>query len=231
MIRVFVGFDRRETVAYHTLCHSILDKASEPVSFTPVKYSHIKGIYHRPWHPKQSTSFSITRFLVPWLSGYQGYSIFMDCDMLCRGDIAELWALRDSSKAVQVVKHDYTPATSVKFLGHEQTAYTKKNWSSVMILNNAKCRNLTPEYVNNAGGLDLHQFKWCEESDVGALPMAWNHLVGELPHDPGAKLVHYTLGGPYFGYESEFYREWHEARADMVYSARVVAPLTRASKR
>ena len=40
--------------------------------------------------PCQSTEFTYTRFLVPYLCGYQGKAIFIDCDMLCLGDIAEL---------------------------------------------------------------------------------------------------------------------------------------------
>ncbi len=231
MINIFIGFDRRETVAYHTLCQSILERASEPVAFTPVKYSHVKGVYTRGWHPKQSTSFSVTRFLVPWMSGYSGWSIFMDCDILCRADIADLWRLRDPSKAVQVVQHDYKPATAIKFLGHVQTDYGRKNWSSVMLFNNHRCRVLTPTYVNSATGLELHQFRWCEDAEIGALPRQWNHLVGEFDHDPDAKLVHYTLGGPYFCDQVEFFKEWHQAKDNVNHAARWVAPLTERSKR
>ena len=119
--------------------------------------------------------------------------------MLARADIAELWALRDDRFTVMCVKHDYVPKTDQKFLGQTQTKYEKKNWSSVMLFNNAKCRALTPDYVNTATGLQLHQFKWLDgEEHIGELPVVWNHLVNEYEYRTDAKIVHFTDGGPYF---------------------------------
>ena len=31
-----------------------------------------------------------------------------------------------------------------------------------MLMNCRKCTTLTPDYVNKASGLELHQFKWLE---------------------------------------------------------------------
>jgi hypothetical protein len=212
VIRIFIGFDARETVAYHVLCQSILARATTPVSFTPIVLDHLKDIFTRPRDPLQSTDFSFSRFLVPYLSGYEGWSIFMDCDMLALDDIAKLWALRDDRYTVMCVQHDYTPKETTKFLGEKQTAYNKKNWSSVMLFNNAKCRTLSPDYVSSATGLQLHQFKWLDDdSQIGSLPNEWNALVGYdfMPEAPS--LVHYTLGGPYFeGYaDCAMSGEWH----------------------
>jgi hypothetical protein len=199
MIRIFIGFDERETVAWHVLTHSILARASQPVSFTPLALHNLKGIFTRPREALQSTDFSFSRFLTPYLSGYEGWSLFMDCDMLVRRDIAELWALRDDRYAVMCVKHDHQPKETVKFLDQPQTPYGKKNWSSVMLFNNAKCKALTPEVVNSATGLQLHQFKWLGDDElIGALPATWNHLVGYNEPLGDAANVHYTLGGPYF---------------------------------
>lgn len=161
--------------------------------------SQLQGLLTRPRHPLQSTDFSFSRFLVPCLSGYRGWSIFMDCDMLMRDDIAELWALRDERFAVQVVKHDHRPSEKTKFLGEKQTTYDRKNWSSVMLFNNAKCTRLTPDYVNSASGLDLHQFKWLEDERwIGDLPPRWNHLVDYDRPSHAVSLAHFTRGGPYF---------------------------------
>jgi len=143
----------------------------------------------------------------------------MDCDMLMRDDIATLWRLRDERYAVMVVKHDHVPRETVKFLGEPQSKYEKKNWSSVMLFNNARCRTLTPDYVNTASGLDLHQFKWLGNDDlIGALPDSWNHLVGYNAPRADAALVHYTLGGPYFSeYAScEYSAEWRAERDAML---------------
>ena len=144
----------------------------------------------------------------------------MDSDVLVRCDIAELGKmcnLANAYKAVYVVKHNYDPKDSVKFLGEKQTKYEKKNWSSVMLFNNGRCRNLTTGYVNTAPGLDLHQFKWTSDGQVGELDKNWNHLVGEYPPNPEAKIVHFTRGGPWFrDYEDcEFSKEWFEEYESM----------------
>lgn len=219
MIRVFIGYDPRETVAYSVLSHSIHRHASVPVSITPLMLSQLHGVYCRARDPLQSTDFSFSRFLVPHLCGFEGWAIFMDCDMLMRDDIAKLWALRDDRFAVQVVQHDHIPRETVKFLAQPQTAYPKKNWSSVMLLNNRKCTALTPGHVNRESGLHLHRFEWLqEESTVGALPKRWNHLVGYEPPNPEAAVAHFTLGGPYFDdyADCEFASEWRAIRDEML---------------
>jgi hypothetical protein len=226
VIRVFIGFDPREAVAFSVLAYSIHVRASAPVAIAPLMLSQLGGLLRRERHPLQSTDFAFSRFLTPHLSDYAGWSIFMDCDMLMLDDIAKLWALRDDRYAVQVVKHDHQPRETVKFLGQAQTPYPKKNWSSVMLFNNARCTALTPEYVNAATGLELHQFKWlADESLIGALPRRWNHLVGYYQPTRDASLVHYTLGGPYFeAYrDCEFAAEWRTELQVMLHAERRVA--------
>jgi hypothetical protein len=219
LIPVFIGYDDREVVAYNVLAYSIQRRATQPVAIAPIMLTQLGGIYSRERHPLQSTDFSFSRFLTPFLSGYVGWSIFMDCDMLMIDDIAGLWALRDDRYAAMVVKHHHVPKETTKFLGEPQSKYEKKNWSSVMLFNNAKCRALTPEYVNRATGLELHQFKWLEsEALIGALPHRWNHLVGYDAPSPDASLVHYTLGGPYFSdyRDCEYADAWFEERDAML---------------
>lgn len=199
MIPVYIGYDSRENVGYHVLVNSILSRSSEPVSFIPIALSHLRGIFTRQPDPKQTTEFSFSRFLVPHLSNYQGWSLFCDCDMVFLEDIQKLWALKDDRYAIMVAKHDYTPSSHMKMFNQQQTVYPKKNWSSVVLFNNEKCRTLTPDYVNSATGLELHQFRWLEsEALVGDIPITWNFLVGEyeVPSRP-PEALHYTLGGPY----------------------------------
>lgn len=221
MINVFIGYDPRETVAFSVLAHSIHARASQPVSITPLMLSQLNGIYTRERHSLQSTDFSFSRFLTPYLSGYSGWSIFMDCDMLVLDDIARLWAVRDERYAVQVVKHNHVPKEDIKFLGAKQTKYEKKNWSSVMLFNNARCHALTPEYVNTATGLELHQFKWLGNDDlIGEIPHRWNHLVGYDAPSKEVSLVHYTIGGPYFEeYKNcEHAEDWRGELGRMLYA-------------
>ena len=219
MLKIFIGYDPNEVAAYHVLAHSIIRHSSIPVSITPLKLDQLPMTRKRD--PKQSTEFAFSRFLVPWLSGFKGWSLFLDCDMLCRGDIADLFAQMNDRMAVQVVKHDYTPKTDTKFLDQKQTRYEKKNWSSVMLFNNARCKELTVDYVNKASGLELHQFQWLwRQNLIGTLTNDWNHLVGEYDPNPNAQMAHFTLGGPYFtGYEHcEYALEWFEELEMATYS-------------
>ena len=208
LLRVFIGWDSKEPVAFAVAVSSLLRHASRPVSVTAVCQPALRaaGLYTRERKPNESTEFSLTRFLVPYLSDFQGFSLFMDCDVLVQADIFEvlLHPLADPGKAVYVAQHDYLPKDAIKFDGHEQTRYPKKNWSSVMLFDNAQCTALTPPYVNHATGLELHRFTWLPGDEaIGALPLSWNHLVGEYEPNPGAQILHYTNGTPCFeGYQA-----------------------------
>jgi hypothetical protein len=220
VLNVFIGYDPVESLAFYTLSHSILRRSSIPVSIAPVARNQLKGVYTRKRGPTESTDFSLTRFLVPWLSGFAGWSVYMDCDMLCRVDISQLAAAMAAQpdKGLLVCKHDYVPTTSRKFLDRVQTKYPRKNWSSLMAFNNERCRALTPEYVNSAAPSDLHRFAWLDDALIGELPLEWNWLVGEYRHNANAKIVHFTLGGPYFDeyrdcdYAEEWFAEYESMR-------------------
>jgi hypothetical protein len=218
VIKVFIGYDAKESIAYHVLSHSLLSRSSVPISITPIVKSQLANVYRRPRLNLESTDFSLTRFLVPMLSNYQGWSLYMDCDMLCRTDIAELAkqaGMINWDKAVMVVKHDHKPKELSKFNGNTQTTYEKKNWSSLMLFNNERCQALTPQYIDTATGLELHQFKWLgDDSMIGTLKPEWNHLVGYDQYSIGAKIVHFTEGIPAYSqykdcdYSEEWFREY-----------------------
>jgi lipopolysaccharide biosynthesis glycosyltransferase len=148
-----------------------------------------------------TNAFIYSRYLVPYLNGYNGWAIFCDGDMAVTKDILNLWKLRDESKAVMVVKHDYQTKFSRKYIGspmeNDNLDYQRKNWSSVMLINcgHPSNRFLTPQVVQESGGAFLHRFKWLTDDEIGELPAEWNHLVGE--YEPGpANLYHWTLGCP-----------------------------------
>jgi lipopolysaccharide biosynthesis glycosyltransferase len=198
LIRIFVGFDQREAVAYHVCCQSIIESASQPVAFTPLALNNLSGYQER--HRDGSNAFIYSRFLVPYLCDFNGWAIFLDGDMAVAEDVATLWALRDPWKAALVVKHDYRTKHAVKYLGAPNEDYPRKNWSSVILWNCGHYlnRKLTPEFVAQAGGAELHRFSWIPDERLGALPRAWNHLVLEYPDRPDAALYHYTIGTPCF---------------------------------
>ena len=224
-VRVFVGYDPHEAVAFHVLCHSIQNRASVPVSITPLMLSQLEGLMWRERDELQSTDFSFSRFLVPYLCGFAGWALFMDCDMLVLDDVSALWALRDDRYAVQVVQHDHRPEETTKFLGETQTCYEKKNWSSVMLLNCARCTALTLDHVNTATGLELHRFRWLEDDDlIGELPHRWNYLVDYDRPQPIEQLsnLHFTNGGPWFEESANcgYADVWFEERDRMLFAGR-----------
>lgn len=220
MIRVFVGYDFIEAEAFHVFSQSLLERSSVPVSITAIQRRQLP--LTRPRHHLQSNDFAFSRWFVPWLCDYHGWALFADCDFLCRWDIADLLQYRDDTKDVLVCQHQWQGEDTKKFLGNTQTAYERKCWSSLMLFNNERCRQLSPAYIDQAPGLDLHQFKWTQ--NIGSLPVEWNHLVDVYPYDPGAKMVHFTKGGPWLRdyRECDYADEWHTQRWKTVYSKDVV---------
>jgi len=213
MIRLLVGFDQREAVAYHTFCQSVLEKSSEPVSFCPLVLNSLSANY-KETHNDGSNSFIYSRFLVPYLCGFQGWAIFADGDMICRDDIAKLWNLRDENKALQCIKHDYKTKEHNKYLGNKNLDYPRKNWSSLVLWNcsHPKHRILNPEFVMQQTGAFLHRFTWLEDHEIGELPKEWNWLTTEYEDNYEAKLLHFTLGTPCFKdyWNSEMADVWHK---------------------
>jgi lipopolysaccharide biosynthesis glycosyltransferase len=198
VIRIVVGYDKRESVAYHVFTQSALEKSSAPVSFIPLSVNTLK--IYKETHADGSNEFIYSRFLTPFLMDFSGWAIFADGDMVCNSDIAELWALRDENKAVQVVKHNYKTKKSVKYLGNKNEDYPRKNWSSLILWNCGHPDNkiLTPEFIQDKPGSFLHRFSWLDDSNIGELPLEWNWLAIEYPDNPNANIVHYTLGTPCF---------------------------------
>jgi hypothetical protein len=187
-LRVFIGVDERQPLAYTVAAHSVQFNASKPVAVTPLIQSQL------PVKRRGLTSFTFTRYLVPWLCGFEGHALFMDADTLCMGDVAALpW---DAPNAVSVVKHEEAALHPGFQLAFERT--------SVMLFNCAQCKALTPEYIETGRP---HTLEWA--SSIGQLPPAWNHLVGyDTPSD--AHLAHFTMGIPCFPETSgdEYAQPW-----------------------
>jgi lipopolysaccharide biosynthesis glycosyltransferase len=198
MINIFVGYDTKETVAYHVCSNSIVRQATQPVSIVPLALNLLND--YTETHTDTSNEFVYSRFLVPHLMNYNGWAIFIDGDMILQDDITNLWNLRDDSKAVMVVKHDYKTKQSVKYLNAKNEDYPCKNWSSVILWNcsHSAHKKLSPEVVQHSTGSYLHRFSWLTDNDIGELPIEWNWLADEYGDNADAKLIHYTLGTPCF---------------------------------
>jgi lipopolysaccharide biosynthesis glycosyltransferase len=225
--RIFLGWDAREATAYAVAARSIRARASQPVDIQPISMGPLRdnGWYHRPTEIRDgrlfdvlsdsfmSTEHAIARFFVPQLCEFRGWALFADCDILCRADIADLFALADTRYAVQCVHHHYDKPTELqKMDGQLQVGYPKKLWSSVMLWNcdHPAHRALTLNHLNTWPGRDLHGFRWLWEEQIGSLPPDWNYCVYVSPRIADPSIVHFTLGTPDMrGYEdSEFADEW-----------------------
>lgn len=220
MIPIFIGFDPREAIAYHVCANSIIRHASQPVAFIPLALNNLHD--YTEIHTDGSNQFIYSRFLLPHLMDYHGWAIFMDGDMLIRADVAELWSLRDESKAVMCVHHNYKTRAADKYLGAKNVDYPRKNWSSVVLWNCAHPANkiVTPAFVEQSTGAQLHRFTWLSDNLIGELPKAWNWLPDEFGANADAKLLHWTLGTPCFHEYAiaPMAEEWHRERMLVDYS-------------
>ncbi len=213
--KVYMGFDSREELAYDVARLSILKRSDhKEVRVIPLELKRLSSILTRPienregklWCPisdaPMATEFAISRFCVPFLE-HKGWVLFVDCDIILRGDIRELFSQANDDYAVMVVKHQQPDTGAVKMDGQVQTYYERKNWSSVVLWNCSHPSNkkLTAEFLNNWPGRDLHAFRWLEDKEIGDLSPEWNYLVGthgpEARPDENQKLLHFTLGGPW----------------------------------
>lgn len=221
-VKIFIGYDKREKIAYDVCKFSIEKHSSIPTEIVPLKQDYLRstGLFYRDIDPLSSTEFTFTRFLIPELMSYSGMAIFCDCDFLFTQDIKNLVDQFNSDKALQVVKHNYTPTNIYKMDGSKQTVYDRKNWSSLVLWNcgHEANKKLTSKLVNTESGLFLHQFKWLSDNDIGEIDRRWNHLVGvnsstELPYG-----IHYTNGGPWFDNykDCEYHDVWIRYYNEMI---------------
>jgi hypothetical protein len=228
---VWIGYDSREAAAFAVARHSVrrFDRYM-PIHGVVLSQLRINDLYWRPTERRvnsegraqlwdvisgawMATEHSLTRFLVPHLA-QTGWALFVDGDVLVTRDIGELFALCDPGKAVMCVQHAHEPAEQVKMDGQVQTRYPRKNWSSVMAFNcgHPANRALTVPLINELPGRDLQRFCWLDDSEIGALPAEWNHLVGVTPRAADAPLpalIHFTSGLPDMpGYENQEYADY-----------------------
>ncbi|KAG1354057.1 protein CDI [Cocos nucifera] len=206
--KIFIGYDPREEAAFDVCRHSLLKRSSVPLEIHPIKQSELRaaGLFWRERGPTESTEFSFTRFLTPYLAGFQGWAMFVDCDFLYLADIKELISLIDDKYAIMCVHHEYAPKETTKMDGAVQTVYPRKNWSSMVLYDCGHPKNraaLTPEAVSTQTGAFLHRFAWLDDAEIGEIPFVWNFLVGHNKVDPDnpatfPRAIHYTMGGPWF---------------------------------
>jgi hypothetical protein len=228
-LRIYLGWDPKDAVAYDVAVSSIRRFWPE-ADIQPIRLDLLRacGLYTREMKTKWvgqrsvmwdtisdapcSTEFAISRFAVPLLQ-HEGYALFVDADVVFNCDPRELLQFADPDFAVSVVQHkNYVPVELHKMDGQVQTAYDRKNWSSVILYNcdHPANRAFTLKMLNTLPGRDLHRFCWLRDSEIGSLPAAYNWLVGVQPQPTEYKIAHFTLGGPWF-------KKWPGAEHDEIW--------------
>lgn len=202
-LRLFIGFDSRQPIAYTVAAFSAFLNCSRPLAITPLRL---------PTLPKGTrrglTEFTFSRYLVPWLCDYRGHALFIDSDTLVLGDLAQLpWGFRGP----------------VAWVPHERSAINGRNLRferpSVMLFDcsHPHCQMLTPEYVEKG---NPESQEWAD--GYLSLDPAWNHLVGYDPPRQDAKIVHFTQGIPCF--EETYQDEWAEIWGQYAQEAQSTVP-------
>ena len=218
VLRCFIGYDEGERIAYHSCVESLIQHSTEPLSITPLSLGNLTGYWEK--HTDGSNAFTYSRFLVPYLCGWNGWALYLDGDMILKDNVVKLFELRNEYMAAMVVKHDYKTQHPIKYRGAPNQDYPCKNWSSVILWNCGSWVNrcLTPERISMEKGAFLHRFMWVAHNKVGSLPLEWNWLVGEYEKNDQAKLLHYTLGIPVFkGYEDcDHAEDWNKVSKEVV---------------
>lgn len=223
-MKIFIGYDTREDIAYEVCKHSIITRQPQAKIYPVVQDQLIDlGLYSRGIDKLASTQFTYTRFLVPKLCDYKGWALFIDCDTILKEDIKYLFDYVNDKYAIMCVKHDYKPKSNIKMDGQIQTTYPRKNWSSVMLINCEHDSNkiLTPNLISdeNITGAYLHRFSWLHDNEIGELPVEWNWLVSHYkqPEDGIPKLIHYTEGGPWFHdyTDCEYSEDWKQELSNL----------------
>jgi hypothetical protein len=235
---IWIGWDPREASAFAVARHTVRHHLTQPIPVFGLVLADLvaQGVYTRPTTTKVnaegrvemvdvisirddydgriSTQHANARFLVPHLAR-TGWALFMDGDMLVRGNLGRLFEKLDPSKAVYCVQHRYDAKPGIKMDGQVQTAYARKNWTSFIAFNCDHPANqaLALEVINTLPGRDLHRLCWLDDSLIGALDPEWNWLVGESAPMRDPKVVHFTNGVPDMpGYENvAFADEWRAA--------------------
>jgi len=214
--KIYIGYDSRHPIA-SKVCEYSLRKHSKDLDIELLKLSDLEQLYWREYKD-QSTEFTYTRFLVPYLQDYNGWALFCDDDFLFLKDVKKIFKYADDKYAVMCCQHDYTPRAITKMLGKKQVPYKRKNWSSLMLINcgHESVKKLDLSTVSEQSGKYLHQFEWLKPHEIGSIPRHWNWLVNWYKENDEDKpsALHFTEGGPWI-VDSEYKDLWLKYKKQM----------------
>jgi hypothetical protein len=215
-VRVFIGSGEASVLERKTLIYSLRKNTRRPLDLYVFNGTH-NAVEHNDEPPRLApmslrvkyqnfTEFSLYRFLIPQLCNHEGRAIFLDSDMICLADAAELFDTPMNGAAMMCIK-----------------AYDTGHWgTSVLLLDCSKCRFDLEEIFDeiDRGRYSYSDFTQLTEAFLSVHP----HPVRELdPNwnvfdrcDENTKLIHYTHlttqpwkypGHPYGALWFQYHRE------------------------
>ncbi|MCP5364410.1 MAG: glycosyl transferase [Hyphomicrobiales bacterium] len=215
-IKVFIGSGEQSLLERKVLMYSLKYHTESPLDIYVFNGTHnsIERNDDPPFLAPMSlrvkyanqTEFSLYRYLIPELCQHQGRAIYLDSDMVCLGDIAEL---------------EETALSGCDFLarpgafGHSKT----ETWGlSAMLIDCGKCRfNLEQIYDEIDQGLYDYQdfarmspvFRGYHHYNIGDLDPIWNTFD---QHTDETKIIHYTnlYSQPWKYYDHPYGELWFE---------------------
>ena len=203
MWRVFIGWDPAQQEAAEVCKYTLMKHSTIPLQ---VGFIRLKDMLEQKliWSEdtEATTETTLTRFLVPHLSQYQGWSLYVDPDFVFLGDVREIFQSMEARYACSVVKLQYKPTQDTRLDGRPQAHYPRKCWSSMILYNcsHGKCKSLTPEFINQSKPNFLHRFDWLAGNEISGMNPEWQVIPGHADSalkDKDIRALHFTEGGPW----------------------------------
>lgn len=180
MIRIFVGTapNAADLESQAVLEYTLRKHASEEIEIVWMRMAH-DGFWSGFRTDLWATAFSGFRWAIPAYCGYEGRAIYMDSDIIARGDIAELWHQDFNGKTV-LAKHGGRLCVSL--------------WDC------AAAKAVVPPIDQLRADPEAHRKMGIAiRPHVGPFIGNWNQMDGPddgLPldlSDPAIKAIHYTV--------------------------------------
>ena len=177
-IKIFVGTSANgeDGEAELTLEYTLKKHSSQPIEVTWMRQSKDPHSPFNGWKTKTwATPFSGFRWAIPELCNFQGRAIYMDVDMICLADIAELINVDMAGK----------PALGKPYNGVIET--------SVMLMDCEALKKHMPS-IDNMKQTDKVQvsMSWKVKPLMGKLDNRWNVFDGEYYDVSNMWILHYT---------------------------------------
>lgn len=194
MIKIFIGTEPKTEIARKVLQYSILKNtklknAEDKIEFIPMMGDNWREVQLT----KHGTGFSLLRWRIPEDCNYEGAAIYLDADILCLGDIVDLYQ----------ADGEYPNENASTWCCYYKSPKIQRNMetpeTSVMLIDCAKAKTTQPTFQNcvdyaNAGTTRENYFKVMRALKHNPLPQRIPTKFNKLNEMGSGEtvLLHYT---------------------------------------